>query len=285
MMKMSKYIIDVSEHNGYINLSQAKTYIEGIVARCSWGWGSNQVDKQWNSNAQQANNLGLPLFAYHFCYARNENEALNEAKLALSVCKKYKVNVIYYDMEYSDFQGNLTSEQYYKIAKTFCDYIESNGYVVGIYANEDWFRNRLTNIGFNKWTLWIANYGANNGFDNWNGKIAFNPFNNVLLHQFTSNAKAGVLSNIKGIPSTGLDCNTDHGLLEKYKKTKSTVTTSITLNDQVKVKRPSTWYDGQLIPEFVYNNMYTILEIINDRVVIGINGKVTGAIHKKNLYK
>lgn len=34
---MSKYIIDVSKHNGKINLSKAQKYIDGIVARCSYG--------------------------------------------------------------------------------------------------------------------------------------------------------------------------------------------------------------------------------------------------------
>lgn len=284
-MKMSKYIIDVSEHNGSINLSQVKSSIDGIIARCSWGWGTNQVDREWNSNAQQADNIGLPLFAYHFCYARNENEALSEAKLALSTCKKYNVNVIYYNMEYSDFQGNLTSELYYKIAKTFADHIESNGYAVGIYANEDWFRNRLTNEGFSKWTLWIANYGLNNGYDNWNGKIIYNPFGHVLLHQFTSNAKVGVLKNIKGIISARLDCSIDFGLLEKFSKPKSIILISLNIGDKVKVRKNSTWYDGQAIPEFVYNNIYSIIEIINNRVVIGVNGIVTGAIHKQYLYK
>ena len=285
MMKMSRYLIDVSEHNGSINLMQAKESISGIIARSSWGWGSDQIDKEWCNNAKQANQYGLPLYAYHYCYARNEEEALSEAKLAISACKGYQVNVIYYDMEYSDFQTNLSANQYYNIAKTFCDYIERNGYAAGIYANEDWFRHKLINVGFSKWTLWIANYGANDGNNHWNGQVKFNPFGNVLIHQFTSNAKAGVLKGIKGIPSTGLDGSLDHGLLDTFNGNKITISDIFNMKDSVKIKKSSKWYDGQIIPDFVYNRNYTIMEIIKDSVVIGIDGKVTGAININNLYK
>lgn len=160
-----KLIIDVSEHNGPINLAKAKYSIAGIVARCSWGWGEKQIDKQWFNNASQANQLNIPLFAYHFCYSRNIKEAEKEADLALLACENFKVNVIYYDMEYSVFQGNLTNERYYEIANAFCNKIEKAGYVVGIYANEYWFQTKLTNQGFSAWTLWIANYGKNDGYN------------------------------------------------------------------------------------------------------------------------
>lgn len=280
---MSKYIIDVSKHNGKINLSKAQKYIDGLVARCSYGWTSSNVDEQWENNASQANALGIPLFAYHFCYATNESEAKKEAQLAVNTCKNYNVNVIYYDMEYTDTQGDLTNEMYYKIAKTFCDYIESKGYSVGIYANQDWFKNRLTNEGFSKWTLWLANYGKNNGYDNWNGKLKYNPFGHVLLHQFTSNAKKGVLKGIEGINSEGLDCSLDYGLLETFSKHKSS--NDFNIGDKVKVKANSKWYDGQSIASFVFKNEYEIIQIRGDRVVIGKNNKVTGAIALKNLIK
>ena len=116
---MSNYIIDISYHNGKVDLSKAKESISGVVARCSYGWSSGNIDKQWNNNAKQANELGIPLFAYHFCYARNEYEAKREAYLALQACSKYQVCVIYYDIEYSDYQGSLSNDMYYKIAKAF----------------------------------------------------------------------------------------------------------------------------------------------------------------------
>lgn len=260
-----KLIIDVSEHNGPINLKLAFKDISGIVARCSWGWGKNQIDKQWKNNAKQANEMNIPLFAYHFCYARNKEEAIKEAELALLACKDFDVNVIYYDMEYSSYQGNLTNNKYYDIAKAFCDKIEENGYAVGIYANEYWFKTKLTNKGFSAWTLWIANYGSNNGFDNWNGKLKYNPFNHVLLHQFTSKAKEGVLKNIQGINSKFLDCNLDYGLLNTFTNFSKT----IKVGDLVKIEVISKKYENNSIPK--YEKVYKVIDIKNDRIIIDKN--------------
>ena len=102
-MKMNNLIIDISYHNGQVDLSKAKESISGVIARCSFGWSDKNIDKQWSNNASQANKLGIPLFAYHFCYARNESEAKKEANLALKACGNYDVSVIYYDLEYSDY--------------------------------------------------------------------------------------------------------------------------------------------------------------------------------------
>lgn len=174
---------------------------------------------------------------------------------------------------------------YYKIAKTFCDYIEQNGYSVGIYANENWFRTKLTNSGFSVWTLWLANYGSNNGYNNWNNELRYNPFGNVLLHQFTSNAKKGILKDIEGIPSSGLDCSYDHGLIKMFgNKVVQDKNKSFSIGDKVRVKENSKWYDGQSIADFVFKNEYEIIQINGDRIVIGVNGKVTGAISLSHIY-
>lgn len=65
-MKMNNLIIDISYHNGQVDLSKAKESISGVIARCSYGWSDKNIDKQWSNNASQANKLGIPLFAYHF---------------------------------------------------------------------------------------------------------------------------------------------------------------------------------------------------------------------------
>lgn len=55
--------------------------------------------------------------------------------------------------------------------------------------------------------------------------------------------------------------------------------------DKVKVKSGAKDYSGSNLASFVYKNTYTILEISGDRIVIGINGAVTAAVHKNNLTK
>lgn len=284
-MMMNNLVIDISQHNGNVDLYKAKHQIGAVIARCSYGWGIANIDKQWINNATQANNLGIPLYAYHFCYARNEKEAKQEADLAIKTCQNFCVNAIYYDMESSTFQGVLTNDMYYKIAKVFCDAVENAGYVAGIYANEYWFKTKLTHKGFSAWTLWLANYGNNDGYNNWENQLQYNPFGHVLLHQFTSNARHGVLKKIEGINSERLDCSYNHGLLEKFNKTAMKQNDSVlNVGDKVMVKNNATWYDGKKIANFVFGNVYEIIQINGNRVVIGVNGEITGAISINNIY-
>lgn len=55
--------------------------------------------------------------------------------------------------------------------------------------------------------------------------------------------------------------------------------------DKVKVKTGAKDYSGGGLASFVYKNTYTVLEISGNRVVIGINGAVTAAVHKSNIIK
>lgn len=50
------------------------------------------------------------------------------------------------------------------MAKTFCDTISKQGYKVGIYANQNWWRNYLTDPVFSNsnWHKWIARYPGSN---------------------------------------------------------------------------------------------------------------------------
>lgn len=88
----------------------------------------------------------------------------------------------------------------------------------------------------------IADYGSNNGYNNWDNKIQYDLFGNVYYTSLLL-MKKGVLKNIKGIGSK--------------------------------------WYEGQSIASFVFNNKWDVIQINGDRVVIGVNDQVTGAISKK----
>ncbi|MCM1226032.1 MAG: N-acetylmuramoyl-L-alanine amidase [Clostridium sp.] len=67
--------------------------------------------------------------------------------------------------------------------------------------------------------------------------------------------------------------------------TKSAADTSIKKGDSVKVKSGAKDYNGGSLASFVYKTTYAVLEVNGDRVVIGLNGLVTAAVHKDNLLK
>ena len=71
---------------------------------------------------------------------------------------------VYLDMEDTS-QRALPSAMLGKIATAYCDALQAKGYRVGIYANQDWFKNVLTdpifsaqNMAKNGWSRWVARY-------------------------------------------------------------------------------------------------------------------------------
>lgn len=51
----------------------------------------------------------------------------------------------------------------------------------------------------------------------------------------------------------------------------------------MKVKQGAKWYTGEKISSFVFDNIYEIIQVDGNRVVIGVNVKVTGAILKDDI--
>jgi len=60
-------------------------------------------------------------------------------------------------------------------------------------------------------------------------------------------------------------------------------TPTIKVGSKVKVKKGAKTYTGGNLSSFVYNNVYDVIQINGDRVVIGKGTAVTAAIHKNDL--
>lgn len=59
----------------------------------------------------------------------------------------------------------------------------------------------------------------------------------------------------------------------------------INVGSKVKVKSNAKDFNGRKLAPFVYKTTYTVLAISGERVVIGIDGKITAAVKKSNLVK
>lgn len=60
-------------------------------------------------------------------------------------------------------------------------------------------------------------------------------------------------------------------------------TVSFAKGDKVTVKSGARTYGGGSLAKYVYNNTYTVIQVQQDRVVIGINGVVTAAMRAEDL--
>ena len=174
--------------------------IRGVIVRAGYGNTATQKDANFDYFISKAKQAGHKIGAYWFCYARNENEAAQEARAFYEVLKGQELNYpAVYDIEgdtvrYMKDNGiNPTKELISNIAVAFCDTMQKYGYNTMLYSNksfvEHYFDERLT-----KYPLWLAMYPDNPNIqeqyklDGWN----------VYGWQYTSinNGVVGVPKNI-----------------------------------------------------------------------------------------
>ena len=153
--------IDVSEHNGVIDWAKAKKAgVDYAIIRCGYGMNlTGQDDKQWLNNIKGCEQNGIPFGVYLYSYADSIERASSEAQHVLRLVSGHKLAFpIFYDLEEYAIRDKLSTSEIAAIAQTFCDVISKAGYDVGIYSNTDWFSNYLTDVRFNQWKKWVAQY-------------------------------------------------------------------------------------------------------------------------------
>lgn len=159
------YGIDISKHNGNINLEPYKGQF--IIIRV--GYGHFHLDEKFERNVNECKRLGIPFGVYHYSYALNEADAEEEARGVLNAIAKYKNDIkvgVWFDMEDADgykkkhgfkFSNSTIAPICYK----FCKMIEDAGYYSGIYTSSSWLDYvKGLNDRFDKW---VANWGKNDG--------------------------------------------------------------------------------------------------------------------------
>ena len=175
--------IDVSYHNnssgsGYRAIDWNQVKADGItfaIIRCAYGNDTPRQDDTWFArNYQGAKAAGLKVGVYLYSYATREmgpsSSAEGEARHVLRVLKENGIAPqdldlpVYYDME-DKCQASLDKGLLGAMANRFCSMVANEGFKVGIYANKDWWDNRLTapvfstdNMKRQGWGRWVARY-------------------------------------------------------------------------------------------------------------------------------
>ena len=156
---MQLRIIDVSEHNQKINWELAKKHIDGAIIRCGYGMDMpGQDDLWWKHNADECTRLGIPFGVYLYSYANTDEKSRSEAAHVLRLIKGYKLSYpVYLDLE--EQASPDTRPHAVRGARIFADIIESAGYWVGIYANENWYKT-VIGSSLDRYTKWVAKYSS-----------------------------------------------------------------------------------------------------------------------------
>lgn len=173
--------IDISEHNGNIDFKKVKNSgIEFVIIRIGWigNKENHTLDKKFEEYYKQAKLAGLKVGIYVYNYCKSIEAVKSGAKWVLDNLKNREIDLpIFLDMEDSSIiDGNNLN----LLCKEFCNIINQTQYISGIYANKDWFINKLNIKELLNYKIWLAE---------WNNQENHTLGYKVDLWQYTSNGE------------------------------------------------------------------------------------------------
>ncbi len=158
--------IDVSGWNGNINWPVVSgSGISFAIVRAGYrgsSVGALVEDSKAAYNIQNAKAAGLKVGIYIFSQAINEAEAVYEASMAVDYARKYGISMpIFIDVESSGGRGDAISvSQRTANIIAFCKTVQASGYSAGIYANTNWFSEKIDVSQLTSYHIWLAQYAA-----------------------------------------------------------------------------------------------------------------------------
>lgn len=211
------FVIDISKWQGEIDWDKlSETDVDAVILRVSRGGLTTEnygdsADTRFVEYIENLEKLNIPYGVYHFNTATTVEIARIQAQNVVGILKETGAKPTY--PVFADIETNGGECDLIKIAKVYMETFIENGYMPGIYANQNYWKNYLNDPELCAYYRWIANYGINNGYPN----DAFSPddgIENYMMWQYTSVGKVG------GITENTVDLN---ALFDWYKKPDGTV--------------------------------------------------------------
>lgn len=151
--------IDVSVHNGNIDWGKVKADgIEFAILRAGFGRLEKQKDEKFEQNYAGAKAAGIPIGAYWYSYAMDEDEARLEADVFLKVIKGKQFEMpVYFDLEEKK-QFDLGKEKVSAIMRAFLEKVEKAGYFTGLYGSASSLTTHTADDIKKHYTIWLAHW-------------------------------------------------------------------------------------------------------------------------------
>lgn len=198
---MLKKIIDISEHNGYIDFNLLKNSgISGVIIRVGWlgNKHNHTIDSYFEDYYKKAKENGLDIGFYVFSYCQSLEAIEDGIMWTYEQLKNKNFNLpVFLDLEDDEHSStkisicgkNLLTSQ----ALKFCNYFENLGIKSGVYASKDWFNRLVDPYKLENYKIWLAEWYVDSP------TVSYK----VDLWQYTNKEK------VMGIyqPSYGCDCN------------------------------------------------------------------------------
>lgn len=168
--------IDVSFYNEDINWSAVKAQgIDYAIIRLggrTWRDGTLYRDDRAAEYIKGAKNAGIKIGAYFYSTAINEQEAVEEASLAISILNGASLDYpLYFDIEHSGIYpearcDQLSASHRAKIAIAFCKTVANGGYTPGVYSNQNFLKSDVDYSAIEGYSIWLASYTRDYAFPN-----------------------------------------------------------------------------------------------------------------------
>lgn len=160
----TKIGIDVSRWQQDIDFEKVKNAgVEFVIIRLGYQTdydGDYELDPYFVTNIEGAKKAGLPVGIYFYSYARTTNQAINQANWVKDNLKNYEIDLpIAFDWEsWNSFnKTNMSFFTINKVANTFLDTLEQEGYKGMLYSS----KNYLEKIWYpTKHETWLAQYNV-----------------------------------------------------------------------------------------------------------------------------
>ena len=155
--------IDISRYQGKPDFAKVFKAVDFVIVQSSFGKFTSQVDPTFERNYAECKKYGIPIGAYHFGYAKNVDDAKQEARVFMNVIKGKQFEYpVYYDIEGTML--NYDKATVSAMAKAFCSELEKNGYYTGIYMSRSPAQTKLDDECIKNYTLWLAEYNSKLNF-------------------------------------------------------------------------------------------------------------------------
>ena len=164
--KVGDFGIDVSKWNKEIDWSRVKN--DGVsyaIIRLGYRGSSSGAlveDPYFAYNFSQAKANGIDRGVYFFTQAVTEAEAVEEASMVVALLNGEALSYpVFLDVEGSGGRADLLdADTRTKNILAFLRTIESAGYDAGVYANKNWFTNKIHTEELSGYAVWLAQYNV-----------------------------------------------------------------------------------------------------------------------------